>query len=91
MPLPLLLGVLVSAFAGDGDGDGDGEGWEEGRRGAVEEGERLDVAMTRKVVRSKRMTSVALQLRAKVVRWRVRISALGMMVWTIRDHACIHS
>lgn len=64
------------------------EGCDEDRREeGVEEGESADVAMTRKVVRSKRMTSVALQLRAKVVRCRVRISALGMMVWTILDQA----
>ena len=43
--------------------------------------------MTRKVVRSKRMTSVALQASAKVVRCFVRIAALGISVCTMRDHA----
>lgn len=46
-----------------------------------------DVAMTRNVVRSKRMTSVALHARASVVRCLDKTAALGMRVWTIRDHA----
>ena len=49
----------------------------------------LEVAMTRKVVRSKRTTSVALQASASLVRWRVRTDALGIRVWTIRDHAYV--
>lgn len=53
---------------------GSGEGW-------------LDVAMTRKVVRSKRMTSVALHASAKVVRCFERTDALGMRVWTMLDQA----
>ena len=46
-----------------------------------------DVAMTRKVVRSKRMTSVALQAAANVERCLERIAALGIRVCTIFDHA----
>lgn len=51
--------------------------------------ERLDeeVAMTRKVVRSKRITSVALQAAANVERCFVRIAALGIRVCTTFDHA----
>ena len=50
-------------------------------------GWRAEVAITRKVVRSNRMTSVAEQISAKVVRCLVRTAALGMIVWTMRDHA----
>jgi hypothetical protein len=46
-----------------------------------------EVAMTRKVVRSKRITSVALQAAAKVERCLDRIAALGIRVCTIFDHA----
>lgn len=54
---------------------------------AFEEVEEEEVAMTRNVVRSKRMTSVALHAWAKVVRCLARILALGMRVWTIFDQA----
>jgi hypothetical protein len=47
-----------------------------------------DVAMTRNVVRSKRITSVALHALAKVVRCFARMLALGMRVCTMFDHAC---
>ena len=43
--------------------------------------------MARKVVRSNRIASVALQAWANVVRCFVRTAAFGMMVWTILDHA----
>lgn len=43
--------------------------------------------MTRNVVRSKRMTSVALHASAKVVRCLLSIAAFGMRVCTIRDQA----
>ncbi len=46
--------------------------------------------MTRKVVRSNRMASVALQAWAKVVRCFDRTAAFGMMECTMRDHACSH-
>ena len=46
-----------------------------------------DVAMTRNVVRSKRTTSVAPHASARVVRCLERTEALGIRVWTIRDHA----
>ena len=46
-----------------------------------------EVAMTRKVVRSKSMTSVALQAAASVERCLERIAALGIRVCTIFDHA----
>jgi len=46
-----------------------------------------EVAMTRKVVRSKRMTSAALQAAAKVVRCLERIAAFGMRVCTMLDQA----
>ena len=62
-----------------------------GAEGAAEEAcapGREEVAMTRKVVRSKRTTSVALQASASLVRWRVRTEAFGMRVWTMRDQAC---
>ena len=48
-----------------------------------------EVAMTRKVVRSNRMASVALQACANVVRCFDRTAAFGMIVWTILDHACV--
>jgi len=48
-----------------------------------------EVAMTRKVVRSKRMTSAALQAAAKVVRCLERIAAFGMRVCTMLDQAWI--
>lgn len=46
-----------------------------------------EVAITRKVVRSKRITSVALQASAKVVKCLVRTAAFGISVWTMLDHA----
>lgn len=46
-----------------------------------------DVAMTRNVVRSKRITSVALHALAKVVRCFARMLALGIRVCTILDQA----
>lgn len=54
---------------------------------AWEEGFDDEVAITRKVVRSKRMTSVALHAVATVERCLERIAALGIRVWTIFDHA----
>jgi hypothetical protein len=54
-----------------------------GLEGAMDE----EVAMTRKVVRSKRMTSVALHAFATVERCLDRIAALGIRVWTIFDQA----
>ena len=60
------------------------------RRPEGEPGEEVEddeVAMTRNVVRSKRMTSVALQACAKVVKCLARIFAFGIRVWTIFDHA----
>jgi len=47
-----------------------------------------EVAITRKVVRSKRITSVALHASAKVVRCFDRTAAFGMRVWTMLDQAC---
>ena len=44
--------------------------------------------MTRKVVRSNRMASVALQACTNVVRCFDKTAAFGIMVWTILDHAC---
>jgi hypothetical protein len=49
----------------------------------------VEVAMTRKVVRSKRITSVAPQACAKMARCFERMDALGMRVWTMLDHACV--
>lgn len=46
------------------------------------------MAMTRNVVRSNRIASVALHARAKVVRCFESTAAFGMMVCTICDHAC---
>lgn len=46
-----------------------------------------EVAMTRKVVRSNKMTSVAPQAWAKIERCFERIPAFGMRVWTILDQA----
>jgi hypothetical protein len=57
---------------------GSGVAWEE----VLEE-----VAITRKVVRSKRMTSVALHAAATVERCLERIAAFGIRVCTIFDHA----
>lgn len=48
---------------------------------------RDDVAITRKVVRSKRMTSVALHAPAKVVKCFESTAAFGMRVCTMLDHA----
>ncbi len=59
-----------------------GSGLECGEEGLDEE-----VAMTRNVVRSKRMTSVALQAAANVERCLVRMAALGIRVCTTFDHA----
>lgn len=47
--------------------------------------------MTRKVVRSKRMTSVALQALANTFRCRESTLALGIKVWTIFDQAWAQS
>lgn len=47
----------------------------------------VEVAMTRKVVRSKRMTSVAPQAREKIFRCLDSKAALGMRVWTMLDQA----
>jgi len=49
-----------------------------------------EVAMTKNVVRSKRMTSVALHASANVDRCLDRMLALGISVWTILDHAYNH-
>lgn len=46
-----------------------------------------DVAITKNVVRSKRMTSVAPQALENVDRCFERIDALGIKVWTIFDQA----
>lgn len=74
----------VSVWDDEGDvgDDGEGEGGEEVELRALEE-----VAITRKVVRSKRMTSVALQASANVVKCRVSTAALGIKVCTMLDHA----
>lgn len=56
--------------------------------GEVEEtADEDEVAMTRKVVRSNMMTSVALQASANIVKCFASDDAFGMSVWTIRDHA----
>jgi hypothetical protein len=47
-----------------------------------------EVAITKNVVRSKRITSVALHASAKVVKCLESTAAFGMRVWTILDHAC---
>ena len=47
----------------------------------------VEVAMTRKVVRSNKMTSVALHAAATILRCLLRTSALGIRVWTILDQA----
>jgi len=47
----------------------------------------VEVAMTRKVVRSNMMTSVALHASANIVRCLARSEAFGMSVCTILDHA----
>ena len=47
-----------------------------------------DVAMTRNVARSKRMTSVALHASANIRRCLLRFRALGISVFTILDQAC---
>lgn len=62
-----------------------------GRDDVVGGGEevREEVAMTRNVVRSKRITSVALQATASLLRCLVRTEALGISVCTMRDHAWI--
>lgn len=57
---------------------GSGLAWEEGLE---------EVAITRKVVRSKRITSVALHAAATVERCSERIVAFGIRVCTIFDHA----
>lgn len=62
-------------------------GGEMGRGGVVVDGGGEDVAMTRKVVRSNMITSVALHASASVVRCLVRTETLGMRVCTILDHA----
>ncbi len=49
--------------------------------------ELVEVAMTRKVVRSNRMTSVAPQAREKILRCLESKAALGMRVWTMLDQA----
>jgi hypothetical protein len=46
-----------------------------------------EVAITKKVARSKRTTSVAEHACANVVKWRDSVAALGMSVFTTRDQA----
>ena len=58
-----------------------------GSGGVVAAGGGEEVAITRKVVRSKSTTSVALHASARVVRCFVSIETLGMRVWTICDQA----
>ena len=53
----------------------------------LESGVWEEVAITKNVVRSKRITSVALHASAKVVRCLESTAAFGMRVWTILDHA----
>ena len=48
-----------------------------------------EVVMTRKVMRSNRMASMALQACANVVRCFDRTAAFGVIVWTILNHACV--
>jgi len=48
-----------------------------------------EIAMTRKVVRSNRMASVALQACTNVVKCFDKTAAFGITVWTILDHACV--
>ena len=55
-------------------------GGEIGFGGVVAEGGGEEVAITRKVVRSKRITSVALHASASVVRCFVRIETFGIRV-----------
>lgn len=59
-------------------------GDEEGDNSAEPE---WDVAITRNVVRSNRITSVALQALANVARCFESTAAFGIRVWTIFDHA----
>lgn len=47
----------------------------------------VEVAITRNVVRSKRITSVALQASAKMLRCLLRTAAFGIRVWTMLDQA----
>ena len=79
------VGVRKPLVRGEEEDESAGETEAEGSMGGVGGG--VDVAMTRKVVRSKRMTSVALHACASVVRCLERTAALGMRVCTIRDHA----
>lgn len=89
------VGAVVAADAcagdvgdvgpGNADGVGGSEGWGEGGEGGAE------VAMTRKVVRSKRTTSVALHAAASVARCFERTYAFGMSVRAMRDHACAYT
>ena len=72
----------VDGVEADGDGSVEGAGAGGDCEGCCE-----DVAMTRKVVRSKRMTSVAEHAVASLSRCFVRMEAFGMRVWTIWDHA----
>src|SRR5579863_317776 len=53
-----------------------------------EPSEGIEVAITRNVVRSNKMASVALQACANVVRCLERTAAFGMIVCTMLDHAC---
>lgn len=58
-----------------------------GETGLTDAGGGDDVAMTRNVVRSKRMTSVALHACARTVRCLDSTVAFGIRVCTIRDQA----
>lgn len=69
-----------------GVGDGDGETKVE-VRADVEGVGGVDVAITRKVVRSNRTTSVALHTAARVVKCFESTEAFGISVCTICDHA----
>lgn len=75
--------------SGDEEEEGvEGEGEEVEEEEEEEEGGE-EVAMTRKVVRSKRMTSVALHASAKMVRCLESTAALGMSVCTMLDQAWV--
>ena len=72
----------VEGVEGDGEGSPAGAGGGESCWGT-------EVAMTRKVVRSKSTTSVAPHASASFARCRVSTDAFGISVCTIRDHAYI--
>lgn len=79
--VPKLDPVSGDAEVEDGGRLGGGGGGGDSERGCD------DVAMTRNVVRSKRMTSVALHASASLTRCFVRTEAFGMRVCTMRDQA----